>query len=138
MYSTNKDASRLWQYIINPIFYFLKSPDFSRISKLIFNYFIFFGLGTLSLIETDFCARVTEALFNDIQDEEVDPSGIGEDDGDIDYIPENNALDIENDMVFEPNESFDSDEEGGTEEVEASQPPNPTGIFLWQRRGKME
>lgn len=45
------------------------------------------------------------------QDEEVDPSNVVDDDRDLDYVTDEDASDVENEFVIEPNEIFDSDEQ---------------------------
>ena len=63
-----------------------------------------------SLNDTDFHTRLAAALLNDKQhgnadqDEEVDSFGINDDDGDMDYVPDEDASDIENELVIQPNE----------------------------------
>lgn len=72
-------------------------------------------------ISTDFYTRLEQALSNDIQhgnperdesDEPVDSFfDEDDDDRDLNYLPEEDASDIETDMVIEANEITDSDEE---------------------------
>ncbi|XP_050338294.1 piggyBac transposable element-derived protein 4-like [Bactrocera neohumeralis] len=83
-------------------------------------------------ISADFYDRLTSALVNDIQNEnndvvreEVDPYESDDDDTDVDYVPFEDASDIENEIEIEPNEILDSDEEeviDGVEEEERETP----------------
>ncbi|XP_050339100.1 piggyBac transposable element-derived protein 4-like [Bactrocera neohumeralis] len=83
-------------------------------------------------ISADFYDRLISALVNDIQNEnnyvlreEVDPCESDDNDRDVDYVPFEDASDIENEIEIEPNEILDSDEEeviDGVEEEERETP----------------
>jgi len=62
-------------------------------------------------------------------DEEVDPFGV-DDDQDVGYVPEEDASDIEQDEVIEPNEILDSDEE-----IEDDSLPEPNDNFFYGSDG---
>lgn len=66
----------------------------------------------------DFCMRIAEALANDLEHERAVEEGdeieqfADEQYDDLDYFPnENDASDIENNLVIEPNESCDSEDD---------------------------
>ena len=69
------------------------------------------------------------------QDEEVDSFGINDDDGDMDYLPDEDASDIENELVIEPNEIFGSDEEHGVGGMQAAQPQSAIGSCFHGKDG---
>lgn len=79
------------------------------------------------ILSVDFYSRLTNALVEDMQqnnpdqDEEAEAIDPFDDDdhGDENYVPDEDASDIEEDVMIEPNEIFDSDEEivDETEEV---------------------
>lgn len=71
-------------------------------------------------LDSNFHARLEAALSHDIQrnpEEEIDgidvddPFRVDEDGNDSDYVPEEDASDIETDIVIEPNKIIDSDNE---------------------------
>lgn len=73
--------------------------------------------------DSNFNKRLSAALLNDIQSEnegdidEIDPFDDGDDDLDADFVPsEDEASDIEDELVIEPNEIFDSDDDDDEEE----------------------
>lgn len=78
-------------------------------------------------LSVDFYSRPTNALVIDMQQDNPDQDEEAEaidqfddgDHGDADYVPNEDASDIEEDVIIEPNEIFDSDEEivDETEEV---------------------
>ncbi|XP_050338220.1 uncharacterized protein LOC126764593 [Bactrocera neohumeralis] len=98
--------------------------------------------------------RLTSSLVNDIQNEnndivreEVDPFESDDDDRDVDYVPFEDASDIENEIEIEPYEILDSDEEeviDGVEEEERETPAATEASYYgkdgkeWKKKGLMK